>query len=139
MNNISDDAAPPTSADFVDRAEHLPDDFMPDAKGAIIVSDAVTRLAGYRTASIRPPGWTFRRTGFSRSLGDHILWVKKCEGGLWTLERQHLLNHGEEALCHFLGGLPVLADNYAAGMRVVEFCYPKAPETLGWLHWMRCT
>jgi hypothetical protein len=132
-----DDVPPPTHAGFVDRL--FPDDFMPKAKGAIVVSDEVTRLAGHRPGSNRPRGWTVRQTGYCRWRGDYMLWVRRCQGGLWTLEREHLVDDSEEALCYFLGSLPVLARTFAAGMRVVEFCHPKAPDTLGWLHWISCT
>jgi hypothetical protein len=119
MNNTIVDVSPPTAADFVDRA--FPDNFMPEAKGAMVVSDEVTRLARYRPGSNRPRGWTVRRTGYCRWRGDYMLWVRKCQGGLWTLERQHLVDDSEEALCYVWGGLPALAPSYAAGMRVVEF------------------
>jgi hypothetical protein len=64
MTNASDDVAQPTSADFMERTNCIPDHFMPTAAGVIVLKEEIAGFAGYRPGSNRPRDWSLGRAGF---------------------------------------------------------------------------
>jgi hypothetical protein len=112
----------------------LPDDYLPDAPGALIADEGMLRAAGYVRGSYRPRGWDRVKPGvFEKSYGGSIFRVRQCGNARsehWVIERLHRSTVGErnyeiiEALVFAFQHSPIWASSYQAAMRLAEYCHP---------------
>ena len=117
---------------FIDRDQaHMPDIYVPRAKGALIAGEYLLRAAGYRHGSHRPQGWRKFKPGvFVKPLSyEFTLEVRQCgnwRSNLWTIERSNYLIDGYcvEALVCAFENVPIHATTYQGAMRVAEHCHP---------------
>jgi hypothetical protein len=122
------------------RQARLPNWYLPLARGAVIASPYLLRMAGYRTGRHRARGWRKNNAEeLYKDLGRECLIVQRC-GPFWrigydtgTLARPH--DHSHFALVDLFGSTPIVTRTYQEATYLAEFCFKEGHATgLRWVH-----
>lgn len=141
-----DEAAPRLFECNLDRSQtKMPDDYLPEASGVLIVGEEMLCAAAYAPRSYRPHGWTQGNAGTGTFLrryspnSDHKLWVRKC-GKFWIIERSIDWDAGLrreiEALVFASGLRPICTRTRNAALYLAEYCDPTPCSPVGG-QWVR--
>ena len=112
----------------IDRHEaHLPEWFVPLARGAAIPSEELLRQVGHRHGKHRPHGWRETDTDYflyPLTLNSSLLVREIDDTNLWTIERLQAGRRYEvdDVLVFVFGWTPILARSYQSAMRLAMHC-----------------